>query len=237
MITDIFHKIGLKIKKSENRFYRHIYNMIISLRRMEMPFPTTLATLVFSTVTLFNAFLSWFVNTFYCKPMLRGRCEHLGKGLIMEASLPQIYGKGRIIIGDNVMLGNRNTWVFRGNVYDNVELVIGNNVTINYQTLIDVAQKVEIKDRVLMAGQVIIFDNNVHSVDYRNRNNLTDKDISPVIIEEDVWIGTRAVILKGVTIGRGSIVAAMSVVTKSVPPYSLVAGNPAKVVKNLKFLD
>jgi acetyltransferase-like isoleucine patch superfamily enzyme len=52
-----------------------------------------------------------------------------------------------------------------------------------------------------------------------------------VIIEDDVWVGTRAVILRGVTVGRGSIVAAGSVVTKSVPPYSIVAGCPARVIK------
>jgi maltose O-acetyltransferase len=56
-------------------------------------------------------------------------------------------------------------------------------------------------------------------------------DDRDVIIEDDVWVGTRAVILRGVTIGRGSIVAAGSVVTKSVPPYAIVAGCPAKVIK------
>jgi maltose O-acetyltransferase len=52
-----------------------------------------------------------------------------------------------------------------------------------------------------------------------------------VIIEDDVWVGTRAVILRGVTVGRGSIVAAGSVVTKNVPPYAIVAGCPARVIK------
>jgi acetyltransferase-like isoleucine patch superfamily enzyme len=55
----------------------------------------------------------------------------------------------------------------------------------------------------------------------------------PVIIEDDVWIGMGAVILKGVRIGKGSVVAAGSVVTKSVPPNSIVAGNPAVIVKEL----
>jgi acetyltransferase-like isoleucine patch superfamily enzyme len=54
------------------------------------------------------------------------------------------------------------------------------------------------------------------------------------MIEDKVWIGMDALILKGVTIGEGSVVAARSVVTKDVPPYSLVAGNPARVVKSLK---
>lgn len=53
-----------------------------------------------------------------------------------------------------------------------------------------------------------------------------------VVIEDDVWIGARVIILPGVRVGRGSVVAAASVVTKSVPPFSVVAGNPARVVKN-----
>lgn len=54
----------------------------------------------------------------------------------------------------------------------------------------------------------------------------------PVIIEDDVWIGSRVTILPGVIIGKGSVVGAAAVVTKNVPPFSVVAGNPAKVVKN-----
>lgn len=53
----------------------------------------------------------------------------------------------------------------------------------------------------------------------------------PIIVEDDVWIGARATVLKGVTIGRGAVVAAGSVVTKSVPPYAIVGGVPAKVIK------
>ncbi len=56
----------------------------------------------------------------------------------------------------------------------------------------------------------------------------------PIIIEDDVWIGTRVTILPGITVGKGSIIGAGSVVTKNIPSYSIAAGNPAKVIRNRK---
>lgn len=57
------------------------------------------------------------------------------------------------------------------------------------------------------------------------------EDDPGVVIEDDVWVGTRAIILAGVTIGRGAVVAAGAVVTKSVPPYAIVGGNPARILR------
>lgn len=62
----------------------------------------------------------------------------------------------------------------------------------------------------------------------------TESACAPIVIEDNVWIGARSVILKGVTIGEGSIVACDSVVTKDVPPFTIVAGNPARVVKHIE---
>ena len=69
-------------------------------------------------------------------------------------------------------------------------------------------------------------DSDAHFIEYEGY-----EPTKPVIIEDDVWIGTRVTILKGVTVGKGAIIGACSVVTKDVPPHSIVVGNPAKVVK------
>ena len=230
----LYQTIISRIKKQENPFYRFLYRAASFFRAFEMPIPGPLVGLLTFITTLFSGIITFVVNGFYCKPFLHYRCQRVGKNLKMEKSLPQIFGKGTITIGDNVLIGNRNTWILGRGSLHRAELVIGNDVHINYKTLIDVARKVEIGDRVLVAGEVKIFDNNVHSTDYRHRNRLREDDIRPVVVEEDVWIGINAIIMKGVTIGRGSVVAAGTVVTKDVPPFTIVAGNPAKVVKKLE---
>jgi acetyltransferase-like isoleucine patch superfamily enzyme len=99
----------------------------------------------------------------------------------------------------------------------------------------------------VIANNVLIVDNNNHPTDPSMRlqmsacdDFLNDElwswkyaDSKPIVIEDNVWIGRDSRIMKGVTIGRGSIVALGAVVTKDVPSYTIVAGNPARVVKNL----
>jgi acetyltransferase-like isoleucine patch superfamily enzyme len=107
------------------------------------------------------------------------------------------------------------------------------------------ASRLTIGDRVLIAHNTSIFDCDTHPMNARERHRQYVEIITtghpveidlreePVTIEDDVWIGCNVVVLKGVTIGRGAVIGAGSVVTQDVPPYSLAAGNPAKVVREL----
>ena len=106
-------------------------------------------------------------------------------------------------------------------------------------------EHITIGNYVIISNHVSISDNNNHPTDpeirkkmsesgfYSNYWNWELSDHKPVVIEDNVWIGEYATILKGVTVGRGSIVASHSVVTRNVEPYSIVAGNPARKVKEL----
>lgn len=131
---------------------------------------------------------------------------------------------------------------------------IGNNVHIGGATFIS-RSSIIIEDDVTMAWGITIYDHNSHSIDWEHRqndnrqcysdyikyngNNVVNKDwthvvTKPIHICSKVWIGFDATILKGVTIGEGAVIGAKSVVTRDVPPWTVVAGNPATVIKHLK---
>jgi maltose O-acetyltransferase len=107
---------------------------------------------------------------------------------------------------------------------------IGNNsgIGINAQ----IRGPLTIGNNVMMAPDVIILTSNHVFDDINKPLNQQGFKIKEVVIEDNVWIGTRAIILPGVTIGTGAIIAAGSVVTKNVLPYTIVGGNPAKLIKS-----
>ena len=114
---------------------------------------------------------------------------------------------------------------------------IGNNSGLS-SAILSSRESIKIGDNVKIGGNVRIFDHDFHTINHLHRRNEIEDKIfvrsSPVIIEDDVFIGTNSIILKGVHIGSRSIVAAGSVVTlKIIPPDSLVAGNPAMIVRTL----
>lgn len=94
---------------------------------------------------------------------------------------------------------------------------------------------VQIGDDVLLAQNVVLSGLNHNYKDIKVPISQQSYSIKPIIVESESWIGANAVLTAGVTIGRHSVVAAGSVVTKEVPPYSVVAGNPARIVKQYNF--
>lgn len=145
-------------------------------------------------------------------------CIKIGKNSVMLGRL-ESQSEGKITVGDHCY------FAFKSKIGSVCSVTIGNCVGIS--------------------SYVHVYDNNTHPTsravwhDYCQRGFEGDHwkwkhaDCAPVVIGNDVWIGEFSAVMKGVTIGDGAIVAAHAVVTKDVPPYTLVAGNPARVVKEL----
>lgn len=125
------------------------------------------------------------------------------------------------------------------------KIAIGEFCFIGEQTRIWSAKEITLGDRVLISHNVNIFDNDTHPVNPQARHEQFKQIITtgqpksidlkerPVIIADDVLVGCNSIILPGVLIGKGAIVGAGSVVTRDVPPYTIVAGNPAKVIREI----
>jgi acetyltransferase-like isoleucine patch superfamily enzyme len=111
------------------------------------------------------------------------------------------------------------------------DVIIGNNVQSGPNCIIQT--DAHFGNNILMAHQVSFVGRDDHRIDVVGKAiwQTPRGDAHRVIVDDDVWIGHGAIILSGVTIGRGAVVAAGSVVTKDVPRYAIVGGNPAKVIK------
>jgi len=111
-------------------------------------------------------------------------------------------------------------------------ITIGQNVGVAGCT-ISAAERIVIEDNVLIGSGCLIADSDFHPIAYEDRDD-TEKTLNaPIHICEGAFIGARSIVLKGVTIGRGSVIAAGSVVTRDIPPGVIAAGNPARVVRQI----
>lgn len=110
-------------------------------------------------------------------------------------------------------------------------LVIGDQTFINYGCSIAALERIEIGPRCNIGTYVIIMDNDFHRLEPERRNETPPS--APVIIEENVWLGARVTVLRGVRIGAGSVIGANSVVVKDIPPRSIAAGSPARIIRSL----
>ncbi|MEM7802118.1 MAG: acyltransferase [Chloroflexota bacterium] len=110
-------------------------------------------------------------------------------------------------------------------------LEIGENTFINYGTSIFASDLIRIGKDCHIGTYCMLMDNDFHGIEPEKRNEMPPSD--PIVLEDNVWLGGRVIVLKGVTIGEGSVIAAGSIVTKDIPPRSLAVGSPARIVREL----
>ena len=166
----------------------------------------------------------------------------LGKSVLFK-NMPSLlkHPKASIRIGDNTLLNSSN-YGYHINMHSsckiladrpNAEVVIGDNCRI-HGTCIHAYNSIKIGNNVLIAANTQIIDGNGHQLSFSNPSNrINTTDLGKaIVIEDDVWIGANCFILGGVTIGKGAVVSANSVVHKDVLSNTIVGGNPAKLIKD-----
>lgn len=147
------------------------------------------------------------------------------KTLVRTNGKPSIKNRGTIEIGKYTLIRSSHIPIELA-TDKGATLKIGENSRINFGTSIGATKSVEIGKNVRIGPLSIIVDSDFHKASKRNERPIP----KGVKINDNVWIGARTTILKGVEIGEWSIIGAGSVVTKSVPPFSVYAGNPAILI-------
>lgn len=219
----------LKIKRRESPFYDKLYCFLKRLRAINFPMIRPFHRLLYTEYRFRRSLWRGFWQFVYYEPLFKSQCDVAGKGLILMGGVPLIQGNLHIVIGDNVSLHGKST--FTGSkVFDRPTLRVGDNTVLGYQLQITVGCDVTIGNNVLIAGGVCIFSIDQHKSNPGERHLPPLQESSkPIMIEDNVWIAENCIILRGVVVGKNSIIASGSVVTQKVPPNSLVIGNPARV--------
>jgi carbonic anhydrase/acetyltransferase-like protein (isoleucine patch superfamily) len=180
---------------------------------------------------------TWIAGKLYHEPLLKLSCRKVGSGLMLYEDMPKIFGNLDIELGDNVSMSGHGVWVGGGSVAERKFLSVASDSYLGHGVEITVGTRVDIGRHVLVANYAKLSGYDGHPMDPLLRASGAPpgpEGQGPIRIGDYAWIGTGAMVLKNVTIGRGAVVAAGSVVTRDVPELAVVAGVPARVVKTLE---
>ncbi|MGR5064431.1 acyltransferase [Photobacterium sp. DNB22_13_2] len=174
----------------------------------------------------------------YFTPMFISRLANRPRHLHLDCGMPQILGPLDIHLGEECRLSGIATYCGRAWGEVTPRLIVGNNVDIGWQNTLAVGRTIRIDDNVRLAGKVFLAGFPGHPLDPIARAQGkpdTEQQIGDIHLCRNAWLGTGVMVMAGVTIGEGSVIAAGSVVTKNIPAGVLAGGNPAKVIKQLEY--
>jgi acetyltransferase-like isoleucine patch superfamily enzyme len=172
----------------------------------------------------------------YYTPLLRRAARSVGRGLVLYEDMPKIFGNLAIELGENVTLSGSQVWYACGDARQKI-LRIGSNSYVGFGTEIFSGCEVTIGNYVLIANYVLMNGYDGHPLDPVARvtgQPVGEGGYGAIRIEDYAWIGSRAIILENVTVGRGAVVATGAVVTKDVDALTIVGGNPARVIGQIE---
>lgn len=215
------------------RTFRRVYR---GVRNFSVPAPRLITVPFLAIVIGIRSTYYFIMRVFVCEPLFKAYCKSYGRNLHTGVSLHWVQGKGDIILGDNVKLDGRSNIFFAARFSERPVLRIGDNTGIGHLCSFVVGKEIRIGSYCRFGSSISVFDTSGHPSDPVARKNGEPPgidDVRPVIIGDNVWVGTGSTIGPGVVIGDNSIISAHSVVMSSVPANTVVAGNPARMVRSL----
>ena len=161
-----------------------------------------------------------------------------GANTVINGVVDKRSAESQIVIGNDCLIEGTLVTEKQGS-----SIFVGNNVFVGGGTILDCTESIVVEDDVLISFGSLLSDSDHHSLRYSIRRkdlagwkrgrlmDWTTSKSSPIHICKGAWIGPHVIIIKGVTIGEGAVIGAGAVVTRNIPPWTLAAGNPARVIR------
>lgn len=222
--------------RRETPAQRRAWEFLKTAARFEIPVIPGLHHLLLAERRFRKGPLRLLWSKFYDTPLLRMQCERAGEGLLLFEEMPKIMGNLRIRLGARVKLNGGQVWMAAGGGAAKI-LEVGDDSSIGYGAELVVGESITIGRHVRISNRVLLLGYGGHPLDpyARARDEPPGREASgPITVKDFAWIGANATIMKGITIGRGAIVAIGSVVRMNVADLTVVSGNPAQVVRQIE---
>ena len=231
----MLNQLIVNIKQQNTPFYAWLYRTLKSARRMSFPVIPYLSLWLYYFHKRTIEFWKAFIHAVWITPLFKARINQGGKGLKIYNGMPYVPNNELYLnVGDDVnIIGNNQFIGGTVNYPQRPSLIIGNRVSVGYDCEFAINDFIAIGDDTVIATGCNFADYDGHSVSAdRRRKHLpvTSSEVKPISIGSNVWIGRNVQVLKGVEIGNNSIIAAGSVVTKTVPDNEIWGGVPAKKI-------
>lgn len=225
------------VKARETPLARLIYATAYNLRCASVPVIPGVHIFLYHLHRQVTGAFNQFIQAVWYTPLFKARLSAPAPRLRLYGGMPMVLGPIEITLGSDCRVAGVLNMIGRATSKEPTRLIVGDNCDLGWAGAISVARTVRLGNNVRLAPGCILAGFPGHPIDAAARAAGapdTEDQIGDIILEDDVWLGTRVMVNAGVTIGRGTVVAQGSVVTKDLPPFVLAAGVPAVVKRQLE---
>lgn len=224
------------VKRRETPLARAAYSIAKGARTIQVPLIPGVHALLYALHHRVKAAFAFTLRAIWYTPLFQSRLQRPAEKLFLYEGLPSVLGPVEITLGSNCRVCGVLTISGRSKANPPPQLLVGDNVDLGWGGNIAVGSKITIGNNVRLAPGVSLIGYPGHPIEPNARargESETDDQVGEIVLEDDVWLGTRVIVMPGVRIGRGTIVGAGSVVTKNLPEMIVAAGNPAQVKRRI----
>lgn len=222
-----------RIIRSDHPLAKSARRMVRASRSISIPVPRVITRPALMLYLVLREGYVIVVRLFFVEPLFKAACTRVGKRFRAGQFMPWIAGSGEIVLGDDVRISGKITIGFAARFSERPQFHVGNGTGLSHQCEFIIGKRITIGSNCRIAGRVRMADSHGHPIEPGARlrgDPPEDHDVRAITIGNNVWLGTGATIMPGVSIGDHSVVAAGSIVTKDVPACTVVAGIPARIV-------